>query len=117
MLSKATNLSPSSTTTSVRHELLINDDYSMAMSSTASLNMKTVLNLANPAVTELVSEPAQFVIVRDALSPQYETLKVLTPLSHASANETMLPACGTLLLNHSSELITKTSPSYVNDGM
>ncbi|VDK87758.1 unnamed protein product [Litomosoides sigmodontis] len=117
VLSKTTSLSSSNTTTPVKQELLINDDCSMAVSSTASLDVKTVLDLANPTAPQLVLEPTQFVIARDALSPQYETLKVLAPLSHTSANETMLPACGTLLLNHSNELITKTSPSYANDGL
>ncbi|CAG9535488.1 unnamed protein product, partial [Cercopithifilaria johnstoni] len=115
VLFKTTSLSPSSTTTSMKHELPINDDHSTAMSSTNALHLKTALDLVEPIAPELVPEPAEFVVVRETLSPQYETLKPLTPLSPTSTSEAMLPACGTLLLDHSTELITKASPSYTND--
>lgn len=117
MLLKTASLSPSSTATSVKHELLINDANSTAISSTDTLHLKTTVDLAEPIAPELVPEPAEFVDVLETPSPQYETLKPLIPLPPASANEAMLPACGTLLLNHSAELITKASPSCINDGM
>ncbi|OZC08510.1 Pou domain - to homeobox domain protein [Onchocerca flexuosa] len=112
-----TSLSSSSTTTSMKHELLINDAYSTDTPSADSLHLETVFGSAESIAPELVPEPAEFVDIHEALSPQYETLKPLIPLSHPSANKTVLPACETLLLNHSVELITKTSPSFSFDGM
>ncbi|VBB35064.1 unnamed protein product [Acanthocheilonema viteae] len=82
-----------------------------------SLHLKTSFDLAKPVAPEVISEPAEFVVIGKTLSSPRETLKPLVPLSPTSASESMLPACGTLLLNHSTESVTKTSPSCTNDGM
>ncbi|VDK84294.1 unnamed protein product [Onchocerca ochengi] len=112
-----TSLSSSSTATSMKHELLINDAYSTDTPSADSLHLETVFDSAESIAPQLVPEPAEFVDIHETLSPQYETLKPLIPLSHSSANKAMLPACETLLLNHPVELITKTSPSCSFDGL
>uniref|UniRef100_A0A915PDX4 POU domain protein n=2 Tax=Filarioidea TaxID=6295 RepID=A0A915PDX4_9BILA len=98
-------------------ELFINDAPSPAASSTNSLHLKASFEFVEPIASELIPEPAEFVDVRETPSPQYETLKPLIPPPSASANEAMLPACGTLLLNHSAELITKTSQCCTNDDL
>lgn len=117
MLSKTTNLPPSSSTTSMKQELLIYNDHSTAVASTDSLHPERAPNLVNPIAPELIPEPRQFVIVHETFPRQYETLKPFMPPPSTSANETMLPACGTLLLNHSTELITTAPRSYTNNGM
>uniref|UniRef100_A0A0R3S4X3 POU domain protein n=1 Tax=Elaeophora elaphi TaxID=1147741 RepID=A0A0R3S4X3_9BILA len=116
VLIKTASLPPNSTAASVKDELLTSDDHSTAIPSVDPLNLE-VADLTEPVTPQLVQEPTEFMIMPETFSPQYETLKSLTPLPPTSTNEAMLPACGTLLLNHSAELITKTSPSYTNDGL
>ncbi|KAK6112848.1 Pou domain - N-terminal to homeobox domain family protein [Brugia pahangi] len=114
VLLKTASLSPNGSAMSMKHELLINNAHSTA---TDSLHQRTAFDLAEHVAPKLVPEPAEYVDVCEVLSPQYETLKPLMPLQPTSANEAMLPACGTLLFNQRAELVTKASPYYTNDGL
>lgn len=66
-----------------------------------------------PLTPEFVPEPVEFVDIRDIQPAHYETLQPLVVLSPAFSSHSMLPACETLLLTDSGDVVTDVSPFNV----